>query len=294
MLPISHMPQEVLQMRQAVGEMITRFVRDSPGNRFPGGDACYFDEPLLAFADAADPIFTQYKEVVGPCHLTPAELTQLETPPWQPATVISWVLPITDGTRRSNRAESTYPSRAWAQTREHGEALNAALRREVVRFLVEAGYRALAPQLHPAWREYRETPVGIASSWSERHAAYAAGLGTFSLNDALITPRGIAHRLGSVITDLKLEPTPRLASDHRDNCLWYREGSCGACIGRCPVRAISKDGHDKGICREYVYGSVPRAVGELYGVTSTGCGLCQTKVPCEGRIPAGTGARRSG
>lgn len=266
---------------------MARFVREDPGNRFPGSTAPYFEEPLVGFAAADDPLFAQYKTVIGPFHLAPAELAREETPPWQPSTVICWTLPISEDTRRSNRAESTYPSRAWAQTRQHGEAFNASLRRQVVQFLRDAGYRALAPQLHPAWREYPDSPLGIASSWSERHAAYAAGLGTFSLNDALITPRGIAHRLGSVITDLGLEPTPRPSTDHRSNCLWYREGSCGACVDRCPVGALSTSGHDKNICREYVYGGVPEAVGESYAVTATGCGLCQTKVPCEGSIPSG-------
>lgn len=275
-------------MRSALCEMIRRFVREHTGNRFQGSGAPYFEEPLVAFAAADDPIFAQYKMVIGPFHLTPAELAQEDTPPWQPATVICWTLPISEETRRSNRAESTYPSRAWSETRQHGEAFNAALRRQVVQFLLDAGHRALAPQLHPSWREYPETPVGVASSWSERHAAYAAGLGTFSLNDALITPRGIAHRLGTVITDLRLEPTPRLSPDHRSNCLWYREGTCGACIARCPVGALSTSGHDKSACREYVYGTVPRAVSASYGVTATGCGLCQTKVPCEGRIPPGS------
>ncbi|MBU5612098.1 epoxyqueuosine reductase [Geomonas azotofigens] len=274
-------------MRDALRGMIERLVRDDQGNRFAENGAPYFTEPLVGFASADDPLFTQYKSVIGTFHLTPAELAQREIPPWQPATVICWALPVSEETRRGNRAETTYPSRAWAQTRQHGEAFNASLRRQVVQFLVDAGYRAFAPQLHPAWREYPDSPVGIASSWSERHAAYAAGLGTFSLNDALITPRGIAHRLGSVVTDLAIEPTERPWSDHRSNCLWYREGSCGACIGRCPVGALTREGHDKGICRGYVYGAVPEAVGERYGVTSTGCGLCQTKVPCEDRIPAG-------
>ncbi|MBU5635263.1 epoxyqueuosine reductase [Geomonas sp. Red69] len=274
-------------MRDTLCRMMMRFVREEPGNRFPEEGSPYFAEPLIGFAAADDPLFAQYKTVIGPFHLTPAELALEESPPWRPATVICWALPISEETRRSNRSETTYPSRAWALTREHGEAFNAALRRQVVQLLVDAGYRALAPQLHPAWREYRDSPVGIASSWSERHAAYAAGLGTFSLNDALITPAGIAHRLGSVITDAHLEPTARTSTDHRSNCLWYREGSCGACIGRCPVGALSRDGHDKRLCREHVYATVPGAVGEKFGVTSTGCGLCQTKVPCEDRVPAG-------
>jgi epoxyqueuosine reductase QueG len=179
-----------------------------------------------------------------------------------------------------------YPSRQWARTRSFGEQGNTALRRHLVAWLAGRGWSAVAPQLSPAWQEYADTPAGIASSWSERHAAYAAGLGTFSLNDALITPRGIAHRLGSVITDLPLVPTPRPYADHRCNCLWFREGRCGACAGRCPVGAITREGgHDKKKCRDYVYGEAPRAVGELYGVTATGCGLCQTAVPCEFRVP---------
>lgn len=274
-------------MRDALCQMMARFVGEDPGNRFPGSTAPYFEEPLVGFAAADDPLFAKYKEVIGPFHLAPAELAGEETPPWQPRTVICWTLPISEETRRSNRAESTYPSRAWAQTRQYGEAFNAALRRQVVQFLRDAGYRALAPQLHPAWREYPDSPVGIASSWSERHAAYAAGLGTFSLNDALITPHGIAHRLGSVITDLELKPTLRPWTDHRSNCLWCREGSCGVCIDRCPVGALSTSGHDKSICRAYVYGGVPGGVGESYAVTATGCGLCQTRVPCEGTIPPG-------
>ena len=175
--------------------------------------------------------------------------------------------------------------RSWAQTRMHGEAFNAALRRHLVSLLSAAGYRAFAPQLHPAWKEYGDTPVGIASSWSERHAAYAAGLGTFSLNDALITPRGIAHRLGSVITDLEIAPSPKPYPHRTYNCLFYRNGTCGACIGRCPVGALSKNGHDKQPCRQHVYGTIPQAVGEDFAVTSTGCGLCQTSIPCESRIP---------
>lgn len=276
-------------MKQTICNEIRRFVLEEEGNRFPDSGESYFEEPLVGFAAADDPLFSEYKSVIGDFHLTPAELAGLMPAggeaPWSPRTVICWVLPISEATRKSNRGEASYPSRAWAQTRHFGESFNAALRRHLVGYLSAAGYHAFAPQLHPAWREYPDTPVGVASSWSERHAAYAAGLGTFSLNDALITPRGIAHRLGSVITDLKLEPSPRPYPDHQDNCLFYRDGSCGACIGRCPAGALSAAGHDKGSCREYVYGTVPQAVGERYGVGSTGCGLCQTKVPCESRIP---------
>lgn len=254
--------------------------------RYPTGP--YFDTPLVGFASLDDPLFTGYKEIIGAFHLTPRELFAAEFGA-EPAggTVVCWILPITDPVRRSNRSEREFPSRPWSQTRTHGEALNGELRRHMVSWLAAAGHRALAPQYSPRWQEFAETPKGRASSWSERHAAYAAGLGTFSLSDGLITPRGIAHRCGSVITDLVLEPSPRREGRYADNCLYYRDGSCGACIGRCPVGAITFAGHDKDRCGEYVYGTVPAAVAGKYGVTFTGCGLCQTMVPCENGIPRG-------
>lgn len=136
------------------------------------------------------------------------------------------------------------------------------------------------------WRPVREPPVGLASTWSERHAAYAAGLGSFSLNDGLITQKGIAHRCGSVITDAFIPPTARLHGDHRANCLHFPRGDCGLCIPRCPAGAISPHGHDKEKCRAYVYEQLRESVGRTYGIMETGCGLCQTGVPCEARIPA--------
>ncbi|MDA8429245.1 MAG: epoxyqueuosine reductase [Geobacteraceae bacterium] len=268
---------------------IVRFVHESPLNRFPDSDAPYFDEPLVGYAAAGDPLFSEYKSVIGAFHQTPQEVMAhtlgADTPA---ATVISWILPITRPTRESNRVEEQYPSQAWTRTRFFGEQLNAALRRHLVVWLKERGQQAIAPQLAASWQEFADTPVGIASTWSERHAAYAAGLGTFSLNDALITPKGIAHRCGSVITDLRLAPSERPYPSHRHNCLYFRDGSCGLCIDRCPVGALSRAGHDKPRCKQYVYQTIVEAVGERFGTPQTGCGLCQTRVPCEGGIPGST------
>lgn len=269
-------------MEETVRNEIIRFIRDNPANRLPESDTPCFDEPLVGFSAAADSIFTDYKRIIGPFHLLPSELL-LEA-----ASVICWVLPINSAVRASNRRQTEWPSREWALTRTHGEAVNASLRRHLVPWLENMGRKAVAPQYSPLWQEFPETPVGISSTWSERHAAYSAGLGTFSLSDGFISARGIAHRCGSVITDLRLTPTVRTATHHRQNCLYYTNGRCGLCIARCPVDAISFDGHDKQRCREFVYGTVPRKLSGEYGVAQLGCGLCQTKVPCEAMVPPGS------
>jgi ferredoxin len=267
--------------------LIEAFVGDSPDNRHPDGSGPLFDSPLVGFAAADDPLFQRYREIIGPFHRTPREVLAEVFGRQVPAsgTVVVWVLPITRETRVSNRGETTFPSRPWALTRQQGEGFNSLLRRRVVAHLGDGGHLAAAPLLTPGWRTLTDPRVGLASTWSERHAAYAAGLGTFSLNDALITPRGIAHRLGSVVTDLVIPPTPRPHPDRGHHCLFLRRGSCGVCIRRCPVGAITTEGHDKERCRRHVYGTVVEAVGQRYGVAEAGCGLCQTAVPCEERIP---------
>jgi len=284
------------EMERAVRDEIVRFVLTNPGNRRREGEGRYFDEPLVGFASAADPLFTEYKRIIGPFHRTPAQwmATEPDAQVLLPGTVICWILPVTRATRETNRRERIWPSREWAHTRNYGENFNVLLRQHVVAFLLGHGHPAIAPQLSPDWKRIDDTPAGIASTWSERHAAYAAGLGTFSLNDGLITERGIAHRCGSVITDLVLPPTKRSGTDYRRNCLYFREGGCGICIDRCPAGALSREGHDKPKCREYCHVEIPRAVGERFQVSELGCGLCQTLVPCEGRIPRGKGRPEPG
>jgi len=109
--------------------------------------------------------------------------------------------------------------------------------------------------------------------------------GTFSLSDGLITERGIAHRCGSVITSLLLPASPRTAKNHYSNCLFYAGIKCEACINRCPAGAISDKGHDKNKCRQYLgsigYSRESYKDGYDNEKSVAGCGLCQTKVPCE-------------
>jgi epoxyqueuosine reductase len=58
-----------------------------------------------------------------------------------------------------------------------GEAVNQAARRFLIAHFAAAGHRAMAPALDP-----RFAIVDLRSNWSERHAAYVAGMGTFGLS----------------------------------------------------------------------------------------------------------------
>jgi ferredoxin len=253
----------------------------------PGGEPAWA-EPLIGFAHGDDPLFLDYKEHVGPEHWTPAEAYALAYPqapaPARELTVIAWVLPQTEATRADSRAATHYPPERWARSRIFGEGFNDELRRAVVAALAEHAYPAVAPAVAPQFRSLSSERFVYTSTWSERHAAYACGLGTFGLSDGLITPRGKAHRVGSVVARLRVPATPRPYTDHHAYCLFYSQGTCGACMDRCPVGAITAAGHDKAACRAHVNTTRP-FVREQYGFEGYGCGLCQTGVPCEAGIP---------
>lgn len=226
-----------------------------------------FDEPLLGVASAQDALFDSLKEpaAVGPHHLSPHE--------WVAGSqaVISYFLPFTQEVREANRVMGL-PAREWLYGRIEGEQFNNALRDCLVRYFSGRGYEAVAPAL-----DARFKVIHRRSNWSERHVAYIAGLGTFSLSCSLITRKGSAGRLGSVIVNVPIEATNRYYNTKQENCT-----KCGACIRRCPPLAITESGKDHEVCS----GFLDRVLVRYH--PRYGCGKCQTGVPCEAGIP-GTG-----
>ncbi|WML34482.1 hypothetical protein [Clostridium sp. OS1-26] len=271
-------------MENLIKNEIERYFKESKENWFEEIKDTYYEEPIINFADTEDPLFQEYKKIIGEHHFTPKEAFELAfgEGTYKGGTVISVVLPINEKTRKSNRAQKKLASKEWALTRASGD-----FAKYLESYLNKMGYRTIAPHLSE-WFKIHGDGSDLTSNWSERHIAYAAGLGTFSINDAFITEKGIAVKLISVVTELKLTPDVRVAKNHTENCLLCSKGICGACIKRCPVNAISKEGHDKIKCHKYAYGDALSKLAESYGESpkpGSGCGLCQTGVPCEGKNP---------
>lgn len=257
-----------------------------------------WDEPLVGFSRGDDACWESFKEHVGPFHWTPEEAFEKAFPgscvPPHRLTVISWVLPQMKQTKMDSRKEKTYPPERWARSRFYGEVVNEKLRRHVVSELAKADIRATAPVLDPQWSRMSSDKFVFASMWSERHAAFVAGLGTFGLCDGLITPKGKAMRVGSVVAEIQVSPTARPYQSHREYCLWFSRGTCRKCVQRCPVGALSEKGHDKITCMKHVHETCQRYISRHYGFDGYACGLCQTGVPCESRIPVMEGDEKEG
>ena len=147
---------------------------------------------------------------------------------------------------------------------------------EVIRSL---GYDAA--QSPEASTFYRDE---IISHWSFRHFAYAAGLGTFGLNNMLITENGCAGRINGLVTDLDVTAGK---PQTEEACLYKRSGKCGLCMKVCPAGALTPEIYDRRKC----YAVVHTSFGSSYGgddsmdVGSEVCGKCIAGMPCALRRP---------
>jgi epoxyqueuosine reductase len=166
---------------------------------------------------------------------------------WLPGarSVVSFFLPFSRQVRKSYGKHARLPSLEWVSGRLNGKVFVNLARRALAAYLRAQGGRAMVPNLQPHYKAVNYIPM-----WSERHVAFIAGVGTFGLHAGLLTEKGAAGWIGSVVTDLELTPTPRRYSGVYDYCPWVTDSTCGA-----------------------------------WGYHS--CGHCQNNLPCTNGLPPG-------
>jgi epoxyqueuosine reductase QueG len=237
-----------------------------------------FDEPLIGYAAASDPYFAELKKpgVIGAHFLGPAEWLPLSTD------VVSVFLPFTEQVKSANRQNMDWPADEWLHARIEGQSFQNELCRFVKALFEKEGCACVVPMIDGRFASGnaavtdRTAQEFYTSNWSERHAAYACGLGTFGLSKGLITRRGIAGRFTSFITGAHFEADKRPYTGIYDYCI-----RCGACVRNCPAKAISLErGKSHPVCSLFLDSTMAKHKPRY------GCGKCQVKVPCESGIPA--------
>lgn len=196
-----------------------------------------FREPLIGFASANDPLFSQLKEIIGPHHILPEDILP------EAKTVVSFFVPFSEHVVLSNR-QNTNVSNEWAQTYLEANNLINGISEKLIKYLNEKGIKG--ETVH-ATHTYSEKTLSTA--WSHRSAAFIAGLGRFGVNRMLITPVGCAGRYGSVII------SEEISSDHRPEeelCMYLKSGQCGFCVKNCPTKALEVNRFDKHKCHNWL------------------------------------------
>lgn len=229
-------------------------------------------EPLVAFARADDPLFKKLKDLVDKDHALPHDLLP------GARSVIAYFIPFNHRVAESN-IPGRYCSPAWATAYVETNRLIGLINRRLEEALVEKGCRAgFAPATH------NFDPLTLRSSWSHRSAAFITGLGTFGLNRMLITTKGCCGRIGTLVTDLKLPPTPR---PETENCLYKAGGGCTDCLDRCVNKALTIDGLDKQSCYKMLLTNGNYLADS--DNTADVCGKCLVDIPCSFKIPGDHG-----
>lgn len=240
-----------------------------------------FQSPLIGFADADDPLFLTYKnryEATYNAFMPPHE--------WLPSakTVISIFLPFSDHIVNSNKIHPKLPSYEWTYGRYDGQQIINNFSKYLEDQIHQLGYDAIAPSISKNFKAtygyldpaHQKDNFAYTSNWSERHVAFAAGLGTFSLCKGIITEKGMAGRFTSIITNIRYPPTERKYTGIYEYCTM-----CGQCLRNCPPTAITfKHGKNHPKCATY-----QRGIKKLYD-PRFGCGKCQVDVPCSRQIPS--------
>ncbi|GIM27610.1 (Fe-S)-binding protein [Clostridium polyendosporum] len=219
-------------------------------------------QPLVAYANARDNMFLDLKEIISPSHALPQDfLPDAET-------VITYFIPFDDAIVKSN-IEGRECSKLWAVAYIETNQLISDLNIFVKDELKELGYDATNI---PATHNFDKKK--LISDWSHRHVAVIAGLGKFGLNNMLITDKGCCGRVGSIVTNLKIEPTER---NNIEYCLYKHQNICKKCVDRCVNDALKIDYFNRNRCYEMcLYNDKKHPDIGLSDV----CGKCLVGVPC--------------
>lgn len=234
-------------------------------------------EPLVGFADAKHPDISQLKVLVSQQHAMPEEVIKNAT------IIIAYFVPFTKELACTNKNPGYLASPEWAKTYEETNAMFGELNQYLITTIKNLGFDAgISPEASTFNQEK------LISNWSQRHFARIAGLGTFGINNMLITKKGCCGRYSTVVTTLDVTPDAPLNEEY---CLYKSKGICGKCVERCPSGALTFDGYDRKKCYEVCKrnAQVYKDFGSSY-LTENGpeansggsevCGKCVASVPC--------------
>lgn len=235
-------------------------------------------DPLVGFADIYSPYIRNLRDYTVSEHQMPEDVMPDAT------VLLVYFLPFRDELVKSNRG-SGLASAEWARIYEETNSMFPELNDHLTEVIRSLGYNAA--QSPEASAFYRDE---IISHWSFRHFAYAAGLGTFGLNNMLITENGCAGRINGLVTDLDVTAGK---PQTEEACLYKRSSKCGLCMKVCPAGALTPEIYDRRKCYAQCLknAAIHTSFGSSYGgdgstdVGSEVCGKCIAGMPCALRRP---------
>lgn len=220
--------------------------------------------PLVGYADANSPYILGLRSIISETHYLPEDILKGCT------VIISYFLPFAESVGADNETDDE-PSRLWSLAYTETNQMLSQLNDYLIDQIELMGFHGAVPENAGTIDNEH-----IYSNWSQRHIAYAAGLGTFGMNNMLITENGCCGRFSSIVTDLPVVPDETRKAEF---CTYRLNGKCGICMKKCPINAFDAyRGYDRRSCFVRL-DDFERRLG------TDACGKCTVGLPCTFRRP---------
>ena len=244
-------------------ELAEHYVGDEPDRLKSAG---WWQTPLVVTA-TIDNRFAQLSAIAAPDHYHPHDLLPTAK------TVIIFFIPFKKELVKENKTGDRL-CRSWGVAYVQTNDLIERLSQAINDMLAARGFKC---GLTPATHNFDE--ASLMARWSHKHLGYLAGMGRFGVHNMLITPRGCAGRLGSLVTEADIGEYPLIET--AEACLLKAGKSCGKCMQACPVEALGENDFDRRNCWNRL--NENRAILEYFAdlpESTDVCGKCAAMMPC--------------
>jgi epoxyqueuosine reductase QueG len=226
-------------------------------------------EPIIEIISANNEKIDSLKQSVSSEHLMPNDILP------GAKSIISFFIPFKEEIIESNTIGDVV-SEKWVLSYIETNNLIKKINDEIEILMEQNGYKA---GKIPATHNFDKAQ--LISNWSHRHIANIAGIGTFGINNMLITKEGCCGRLGSIILNYELKEYKDL-SQVNEKCLSKKDGSCGICQKKCIANAYENGLFDRQKCYAKLLENAEhhRKIGN-----ADVCGKCMVGLPCSSKEP---------
>ena len=237
------------------------------------GEPDMWGQPLTAVLAEDHPRIPELKQMVSYDHLLPEDLLP------DAKSVVVFFIPFENRIIESN-LKGEAASEEWAKAYVLTNELLGYINDEFEKKLNRYGFKA---EKIKATHNFNEKT--LMSRWSHRHLAWLAGLGTFGINNMLITSRGCCGRFGSFVTNASsLElGIPTIDFTDSEKCINKLNGSCGLCRKKCKVAALEDRSFDRYKCYKVCMENAEKY--NAFGLADV-CGKCFVGLPCSDKDPS--------
>jgi epoxyqueuosine reductase QueG len=226
-------------------------------------------EPIIEIISAQDEKLNTLKESVSSEHLMPFDILP------DARSIISFFIPFQDEIVTSNIG-GTRASKEWALAYIKTNDLIKTINNRIEALMEKSGNKAgKIPATHNFDTER------LISNWSHRHIAHIAGMGTFGINNMLITRNGCCGRFGSIVISYGFENYT--VKETKERCLHKINGSCGMCQKKCEMNAYKAGIFNRQRC--YTKCLENAEYHKSLGYADV-CGKCLAGLPCSTKDPS--------